>query len=332
VRKVFYFVPSLAIGGVEVGIEKALPALRRSLDIQIFCVKTRGVRALGHNPWWAALKDLVVAPPDVVITSLWPAHPLGLLFKLRGVRWVCFIHSVGFVHAMDRWSVTASMNLADEVAVDSAEVGVFVRSIKKSAKVHVIPYIFPFPAHLAGIRKTRNSFIFVGRSNAQKRLDLVVTFFEHVLTKIPEAVCRFVIAGDIPPNVNRVAEASAGRVEVEANITNGQVLERLSRSEYFVVLSDYEGFCMAAYEAVQAGCFVIYRDVGEIKNYVSRDRSFLVRDPDTFHEQFDRVLEERNRGTGFSAQGNIPAAPDHGESYTANFLALMQESSAHTHG
>lgn len=325
-RRVFYFVPTLNIGGVEVAIEKSLPELRQSLDIRVFYVITRGARDLGQRPWWTALKNLVVDRPDVVITSLWPAHPLGLLFKLCGVRWVCFIHNVGFTHNTDKVVLTASMKAADEVAVDSAEAGVFVRSIRKSAKTHVIPYVFPFPAHLAGIRKTRSSFIFAGRNKPQKRLDLVAAFFEHVLGTVPEAVCRFVIAGDVPPSVDRVAGGFAGRVEVDANIANDQVLERLSRSEYFVVLSDYEGFCMAAYEAVQAGCFVIYRDVGEIKKYVPRDRSFVVRDLNTFHDEFDGVLEERNRKTDSPADGALPTTPDCRGSYTASFLALMQGS------
>jgi len=142
-KKVFHFVPSLNIGGIEVAIEKSLPDLRQKLDISIFYVRRRGSLDVGQMPWWSALKNVFVARPDVIITSLWWAHPLGFLFKLVGIRWVCFIHSSQFAHFVDRLVCTASIRVSDEVAADSDQAAAFVRSIKKKVNAQVIPYIFP---------------------------------------------------------------------------------------------------------------------------------------------------------------------------------------------
>ena len=143
------------------------------------------------------------------------------------------------------------------------------------------------------VKRIKNSFIYVGRNAKQKRIDLVANFFDDLLANFPGITCRFVIAGDAPIAVLNLIETYGKRVVIELNLSNSKVLHRLCASEYFVVLSDFEGYCMAAYEAVQAGCFLIYRDVGEIKNYVLQNRSFEVLASENAYQQFREVLEER---------------------------------------
>ncbi len=325
-KKVFHFVPSLDIGGVEIAIAKSLPELRQKLDISVFYVRRRGSLDVDQMPWWGALKNIFIARPDVVITSLWWAHPLGLLFKLAGIRWVCFVHNAGLTHAIDRLVCTASIWLADDVATDSDQAAAFVRAVKKTVHVHVIPYIFPLPPEAIKVERVRNSFIFVGRNAEQKRLDLVVGFFKHLLTNFPDVTCRFVIAGDVPIAVLDLIELFGKRASVESNLSNSEVLYRLCASEYFILLSDFEGFCMAANEAVHAGCFVVYRDVGEIKNYVLPDLSFKVTNHEKFYDQFDEILAKRNKthpivkSTGPNLQNNYSVT------YTSRFIDLILKS------
>lgn len=324
-KKVFHFVPSLDIGGVGIAIEKSLSDLRQKLDISIFYARRRGSLDVGQMPWWGALKNILVDRPDVVITSLWWAHPLGLLFKLVGVRWVCFIHSSRFAHFIDRWVCISSIWFADQVAADSDQSEAFVCSIKKSVYVRVIPYVFPLPPWVTTVERSRNSFIYVGRNAKEKRMDLVVGFFEHLLTTFRGVTCRFAIAGDVPIAVLRLTESFGKRVVVESNLSNSEVLYRLCASEYFVVLSDFEGFCMAANEAVQAGCFVIYRDVGEIKKYVLPDQSFKVMNLEDLYNQFDEVLAKRNETHLTGVEGAGPkSGDDFSVTYTSRFVALIE--------
>lgn len=324
-KKVFHFVPSLDIGGVEIAIEKSLPDLRRNIDISIFYVRRRGSLDVGQMPWWGALKNIFLARPDVVVTSLWWAHPFGLLFKLIGIRWVCFIHNAGVTHTIDRIVCTASIRFADTVATDSDQAAAFVRSIKETVNVHVVPYIFPLPQGAIKVERIRNSFIFVGRNTEQKRLDLAVSFFKHLLTNFPGVTCRFVIAGDVPIAVLNLIELFGERVAVESNLSNSEVLYRLCATEYFVVLSDFEGFCMVANEAVQAGCFVIYRDVGEIKNYVLPDLSFKVMNHENFYNQFDELLAKRNEIYQIGTESTGPKLQrNFGAIYTSRFMALIE--------
>ena len=317
--------PSLDIGGVEIAIEKSLPVLRQKMDLSIFYVRRGGSLDVGQIPWWHALKSIFVARPDVVITSLWWAHPFGLLFKLVGIRWVCFIHNAGVTHAIDRIVCTASIRFADEVATDSDQSAAFVRSIKTLVTVHVIPYIFPLLPGEIKVDRIRNSFIFVGRNAEQKRLDLVIEFFKHLLTNFPGVTCRFVIAGDVPRTVLNLIELFDQRVAVDMNLSNSEVLYRLYASEYFVVLSDFEGFCMAANEAVQAGCFVIYRDVGEIKNYVLQDLSFKVMNHNNFYTQFDELLAKRDDIYPISSESTgLKLQSDFSVTYTSRFMTLIE--------
>ena len=126
-KKVFHFVSSLDIGGVEIAIMKSLPDLRQKIDISVFHVRRHGSLEVGQMPWWGALKNIFVARPHVVITSTWWAHPFGLLFKLVGIRWVCFIHNAGVTHTIDRIVCTSSIRFADKVATDSDQAATFVR-------------------------------------------------------------------------------------------------------------------------------------------------------------------------------------------------------------
>jgi glycosyltransferase involved in cell wall biosynthesis len=323
-KKVFHFVPSLDIGGIEVAIERSLPDLMQKLDISIFYVRRRGSLDVGQTPWWNAIKNIFIARPDVVITSLWWAHPIGFLFKLAGIRWVCFIHNSQFAHYGDRMVCTASIWISDEVVADSDQAASFVRSIKKAVNVHVIPYIFPLPQQAVKIDRSRNSFIYVGRNGKEKRLDLVVDFFNHLLIAFPRVTCRFVIAGAVPAIVLNLTEQFNERVTVEFNLSSTEVLYRLRASEYFVVLSDFEGFCMAANEAVQAGCLVVYRDVGEIKNYVLPELSFMITDHDDFYNQFDELLAKRNEICPITIENIEPELQSSfSVTYVSRFLDLI---------
>jgi glycosyltransferase involved in cell wall biosynthesis len=324
-KKAFYFLASLDIGGVEIAIEKSLPDIKQTIDISIFYVRCAGRLDVGQKHWGHSLKNIFVSRPDVVITSLWWAHPIGLLFKLAGIRWVCFIHNAGVTHSIDRIICSASIHLADQVATDSDQSACFVRSIKTTANIHVIPFVFPPPPGVIKIERIRNSFIFVGRNAEQKRIDLVVDFFKHLLANFPNVTCQFVIAGDVPISVFNLKDLFAQRVSVDLNLMNSEVSRRLYASEYFVVLSDFEGFCMAANEAVQAGCFIIYRDVGEIKNYVLPDLSFKVMNQKNFYNQFDEIFKARNEvvprnigSVGPKLQG------DSSVTYTTSFMALIE--------
>ncbi len=323
-KKVFYFVPTLDIGGIEVAIEKSLPDLMKKLDISVFYVKRRGRLDVGQLPWRSALKNIFIARPDVVITSLWWAHPIGFLFKLAGIRWVCFIHSSQFAHCVDRMVCSASIWLSSEVAADSEKAAAFVRIIKKTVNIHVIPYIFPLPQQAVKVDRKRNSFIYVGRNGKEKRLDLIVDFFKHLLFNFPNVTCRFVIAGIVPATVLNLMEQFDKRVTVESNLSSIDVLCRLRASEYFVVLSDFEGFCMAANEAVQAGCVVVYRDVGEIKNYVLPELSFKMTNHEDFYDQFDELLAKRNEIDPIGIDSIEPKLQSNfNATYTSRFLDLI---------
>lgn len=315
--------PDFDVGGVQVAIEKSLFDLKQKLDVNVFYVKRRGRMKVGQIPWWYSLKNIFVNRPDVVITSLWWAHPFGFLFKLAGVRWVCFIHNSRFAHFIDRLICTGSIWFSDEVAADSDQAAAFVRSIKKTAKIHVVPYIFPLPQE-GEIERTSNSFIYVGRNAKEKRIDLVTGFFQHLLINFPSVTCRFVIAGDVPRAVSELMESFGKRVIVESNLTNSDVLCRLRASEYFVLLSDFEGFCMTAYEAVYAGCYVIYRDVGEIKSYILPDQSFEVRDLENLYDQSDKMLAgrmEHQVGTKKS-DPKLQSLPN--STYITSFMTLIE--------
>lgn len=324
-KKVFHFLPSLDMGGVEIAVEKSIAHLRQQIDISVFYVRRHGSLEVGQVSWRYAIKHIFKSRPDVVVTSLWWAHPFGLLFKLVGVRWICFIHNAGLTHLIDKIICTAAIWGADEIATDSTKTEKFVLSLNKKLTLHVIPYIFPPALDGLNISRVKKSFIFVGRNVGQKRLDLVVDFFRYFLKKYSDITCRFVIAGQTSMIVTKLENSFDPRVSVEYNISNDEVMLRLYSSEYFVMLSDYEGFSMSTYEAVQAGCFVIYRDVGEIGKYITQNLSFNVVSLKDFYVRFDKIFKMRNLGSPVNNLHGISNSKlDYRLSYTSEFLKMIK--------
>ena len=314
---------SFDIGGVEVAVEKSLPELQRELDIQVFYVRRHGVLELGQNPWWESLRCLCINRPDVVITSLWSAHLFGFIFKLFGVKWVCFIHNAGVTHFIDNIICKFSILLSDAVAVDSHRTRDFVISVKRSVRVHVIPYIFRTNESNLPHPKILDSFIFVGRNSQQKRLDIVAKFLRYVLTHLENSSCQLIISGVVPAYAEELVTDFPHRTVIKNNLRNEDVINQLVCSENFVVLSDYEGFCMAAYEAVQARCNIIYRDVGEISSYVNQEQSFLVRDISNFHDEF---LEWYSKKDSVRDNNNAKysSRPNDANTYVMRYLELIK--------
>lgn len=321
--RVFYFIPSMNIGGVEMGLKKAFPYLREKLDIQVFYVKSKGVLDVNQRSFFSALIGLFGSNrPNVVISSLWPSLIIGYLFSLTGVPWIIFVHSARFHHKLDAFFHKHFLHRCNIVAVDSKATQRFVENTYKSRKqiTHIIPFYFPLaqsPEYLRSKKKAR-SFIFVGRCHPVKRLDLVCALAKKVLHKWSDSTFNFILVGEPNNEVTQLSVEYPDRIFIKLNLANALVLEELVKSHVYVILSDQEGFSMSTAEAVSSGCFVIYHDVGEIRHYVPVDYSLCVEQRNIQNGSFLNLLGDLDLPSQIPINNNPLIG-----NYVSSFLSLV---------
>lgn len=271
---VAHILPSLDIGGVEVGIQKSLDSLQNSFDYKVFYVKKKGCLNVGQKHVLFLILGIVSRRwcPDVIITSLWYAHPIGWLFSKFGIRWYAFYHLADFAHLLDAIVQKFSWKHADFRLCDSQATSDFMNTIQ-TQQSHVIPYVFKSFTNNSTLNwQSRNyDVVWVGRNHPQKRIDILCSLIGCIVERKPNLKVLIIQAGDESQLLNDLHGLFNKNITLVKNLDNSKVLEDLRESKCYILTSDIEGMSLSTIEAIQAGCLPVVRPVGEIKNYLSED-------------------------------------------------------------
>ena len=144
------------------------------------------------------------------------------------------------------------------VAVSSA----LARKIKESGtktEVDVILNGFRTEHLPETTTKTVNSFVQVGHLIDQKRVNITIEAFARLLEKLPDATLTIIGDGAKREELENLCKT----LNIEKNVTftghiqNDEVLNHLSRSQFFVMPSVREGFGIVYIEAMACGCVTI---------------------------------------------------------------------------
>lgn len=279
-RRVAHIVPGMNIGGVEVAIARSFSEFNEPWDYRVFYVREKGRIRIGQRHVLSLICSTILRRwiPEVVISSLWWAHPVGWFLSLFGVSWVAFFHSSSFAHRLDKASLTWAWRRADFCLVDSSATGTYMRRIAERQS-DVVPYLF-FDAVLGQPWCQRSvDLIWVGRDVESKRFDLYLALLMKLAAKLPSVRAKAVLAGRDWKNPD-VELPSNLRLEVVLNAPHDAVLSHLSGSRFYVLTSDFEGFSMSTVEAVQAGCVPVVRLVGGVSEYLSFNSAIVISDAD----------------------------------------------------
>lgn len=278
-KLVAHIVPALNIGGVEIAIHKSHKILNEEFDYRIFYVRKKGSIQCNQEPVWRLFYYLICGNwrPDVVITSLWWAHPFGWLTKLWGVSWVAFFHNSGYAHVLDKTLLRWAWRKADYHLADSAATCTEMNIIIKQLAL-VVPYVFPLDKPIASWDSREIDFLWCGRSSPVKRIDLLIKFLVLVESYFSGGRVIIAVAGEVPTDLADFAKTSRLNIEIKQNLHNTDVLSALSRAKFYLLFSDYEGMSMSTIEAVQSGCVAVIRRVGEIPSYLDESACVNIRD------------------------------------------------------
>jgi glycosyltransferase involved in cell wall biosynthesis len=274
--KVIYILPGLGVGGVETALGRSYGDITNVIDLQIWTLDRYVENIQGIPSTKVTLRHLLhlmrQRRDQIIVTSLWRAHLVGLLLKCIGFPWVAFFHNPAKGHFINRLVCVFSSKVADFCFFDSQRSanGFFGR--RKLPSFSIIPFIFPSTLNDTGSGRLVSRDIdiaFVGRLVELKRIDLLIALTEHCIELNPNFKVGIAGAGQLEKSIADFFKRHPNNVMFLGSIDNLSARLLMRRSKFIACLSDYEGMAMAVVEGIQEGCVPVVRLVGEIANYVS---------------------------------------------------------------
>jgi len=132
----------------------------------------------------------------------------------------------------------------------------------------------------------------VGALINQKNQSVLIRAMREVIKQFPEA--KLVIVGDGP--LREELERTADEVGIASNViftgyvpTREEVYEIMKAATVFTMSSDYEGFCVAAVEAMACGVPVVASDLAVFREVIGGDGVFAERGN---HKEFATALNK----------------------------------------
>jgi glycosyltransferase involved in cell wall biosynthesis len=281
--KLLHVLPALTIGGVEVGIYRSCQELIQTMDYQVFSVKNRGSLPVPRLSWFDLL-NCALRPkntPDVVVSSLWLGHLVGLpLALVFGAKWIPFFHAARSEGFLRDFILRSAAHLSKYAFFDSEATRAYYGTHSRSSS-QVIPYRFrSTPSSGPPQGKRHYDCVFVGRLSSEKRTDLLITYLTH-LKSLDTGIRSLVILSTSDEGFDEFKRQLASNsvvAEVRANVDPMEVVSLLGMSSLYLGFSDYEGFSMATVDAMTCGCVPVVRPVGEISSYVDDRCGIAVKD------------------------------------------------------
>jgi glycosyltransferase involved in cell wall biosynthesis len=300
-EKLVYVIHDLDIGGVEVALLSAIPALCARYDLRVVALGYINPALLsGLSPAEQKVFTVFDCPtsrmpfqahkivahiralnPDILVCSLWRSSWIGAKVKARvpGIRLYAFIHSTRYFHRLDRFYSRLAMRRADVVLVDAQSTRAFVeRQLKgKEKPIGVVSFMThpspPANPHIGRARQFKDRtvrFLFIGSLSKVKNIPDAIRLVA-ALKERGHDVC-FDLYGR-PRDSYEETLALIKKLELESVVRYRGPLdpaERFSvftRYDVYLQLSYFEGMAMSVAEAMQYGMVCVVTPVGEIPHY-----------------------------------------------------------------
>jgi len=282
-KKTVHIINAMEIGGVEVGV---LSLLKSKINQDYKVIAIRGCEQdLYHSltpdeksrlyvckGYLDSLVTLIKLKPKTIISSLWRAHFVTLIFKLLKPKTqrVHFIHSARFAHRIDNIITRISIYMANEVLCDSTQSQKWLMSFTEKKVSTVVPMNVSFSTEKKEIEFQPVNFVFVGRFNKIKNL-LKSIKFVRVLNDYGLA-CTFSLYGrddgELDLLINYINKNNLSDfVKFRGNLLPTDIEAEMRKYNYYLQSSSAEGMAISVYQAIKNGLLPVVTPVGEIKNY-----------------------------------------------------------------
>lgn len=301
-----------------------------NLDDKAVIFRKKGEHLLAYTLRF--LSEYRAFMPDLLITSLWRSHFVGLLFKLFvRERWVPFFHSVETFHFADRLSRSLALKVSKTAFSDSGSTKKSLLSQHKSLNVETISFLFFEEAAVVPFADRSFRAVFLGRLAEVKNLPYLIEVFAEV-NKSEQLVLDVYGDGADREKLQYLVRAKGleriinfkGAVEAE------EVGSLLQEYKFFVQSSVAEGMAVSVTQALLAGCCCMVSFVGEIATFCRHGHNAVelkLGDVKTASDAVKCLIN--NEAACKKIAGNASHTFDDSEGYVRSFSdACMREFSA----
>jgi glycosyltransferase involved in cell wall biosynthesis len=348
-KKLTYIIPSLGVGGAEVALLSAIPALSKAFDFKLICLKKYDasfVSDLSENErqniitfhgfllnYVKAFLFILRFNPDILVTSLWKAAILGIAVKLfrRSVKYVEFIHSSTYFHFLDKLFTKLSIQSSDAVFCDSLSAKEFAEKQFLKKPIYIISFLrLPPPATWSPKAKIALRAAYVGRFHEQKRVDslifLVKTFVDNGLPFEVDLFGRD--DGSMSLAKNLISSYHLERyVFIKGEVPANEIGKLLPQYDFYFQTSAVEGMAMSVVEAMQHGLICVLTNVGEIQRYAKNKENAIIieamSDLSEAVEQVKKVAADIRYANYISKNAYLQFATK--ESFANSIVATLQQ-------
>ncbi len=290
---IYHFIGDFKYGGVEIAAKSSLVELNNNNNFFIVSIgkldsklmntlsdyeKTKilelNFRSLCiFNQIFLFSNFLKANPPDIFLFSLWKSSFLGLLlhYFYKNSLFISFIHSTRFVHILDKIFTKKAIKKFDYIFVDSKNTKDFVSGFSSNKNIEIVSFkILNYEGQIKTLNKNKINFLYIGRFSKHKRIDKSLDVIKKLVNK--NFNITFNLYGSDDGEINYIKD-KINKLNLQNNVyihdaVNPQNLpEIFDKHNFYLQLSDFEGFAMSVCEAMQSGLVCCITPVGEIKNY-----------------------------------------------------------------
>ena len=321
---IYHFIADFKYGGVELAAKSSIQELNYDDNFFLVCLGRVDSKLMNNlsdeeknkiielnlfklsTPKKVSLfmNHLKENPPSIFIFSLWKASLIGFLLSLvyKETIFISFLHSTKFVHFFDKIFTRNAIKNFDYVFVDSTKTKEFALKFNKKVNIKVISFLLKaYKSKIKNLNQEKINFLYLGRISKHKRIDKSLDVIDHLLKK--KLNVEFNIYGDDDGELKNITK-KIEQLDLQNNVFINDAIKHedlskvFSENQFYLQLSDFEGFAMSVCEAMQNGLVCCVTPVGEIKNY-SKDMSSAIHFKNNNLEDFvDKIfMVARNNDT-----------------------------------
>lgn len=307
-NRVVHLINRFEMGGVEVGVLNLIKN-SRSNKYEVIAIKGGDKSFMSYlsdeeksrlhlaNGYFSAFILLIKLYPNVLVTSLWRAHALGVIYNLIRIKLYRyhFAHSAKFAHIVDKFVTILSVRNANSVLCDSKTTQQWLSKQLEIKKIQTVPMNISFledsKKEISREKKIGLKFVYFGRLSKEKNLEYCVRFISEISNRYNDVI--FDIYGRDEGCLNDLLDLSQ-KLNISESVKYCGVLSpievenKLLEYDFYLQSSLREGMAISVYQSLKSGLIPVVSPVGEIPNYT-------IEDVTSFYLELDDYIKSANR-------------------------------------
>jgi len=286
-KKIVHIIHSKAIGGVEVAVKEYYQYMPKTVDYYLFCIDPvsneyfiKGSNLVDfkgiHNPltFIDIAKKILKIKPDVIVTSLWKSHLLGLFLKTlihRQAKYCGFLHSSRYFHVFDCFFSKLALKKFQYFIFDSKASLVFSEEVKTRGRLKswIVPPVVLCMKETIPLNKNFQPpyrFCFMGRIVEEKNVTYAIHLIESLQKMGVDVLFDIYGLGKQQNEINKLISDNSS-INYCGFIAPEEVINTMTKYDFYLQCSSVEGFAISVVQALSAGLVCFITPVGEIASY-----------------------------------------------------------------